>query len=182
MTEGIPMRIAHAAVSAVLIAATATAQLPETVPPGFQSVEALNRTLEFGVYASYRAQIALSFFKGKTTVVSALQLRQENRFAFGWSGARRFSNVTLMAAHTDYARLSTKFAQNLTTATVVFSSAVSWPSLDHRSTASPAPWGGPGGSLVFPFNAKWKHGGADDMLFDFRFQGGQLANRRLWTT
>lgn len=51
------------------------AQIPETVPPGFTSIEAPGDTYVFGGYANLRGQIGFAFFRGKKTRISEIQFR-----------------------------------------------------------------------------------------------------------
>jgi hypothetical protein len=87
--------------------------------------------------------------------------------------------VHLTLADGDLARFSTTFANNLLTPpTRVFLGSVNWPAF--TSQGQPGAFGGAAGELDFPFAQPWTYGGTSDIVLDFDFNGGALANQGAW--
>src|SRR5690606_20797659 len=92
--------------------------------------------------------------------------------------ARNWTNVLMQVAEGSYANASTTFTANLTTnPKTVFNQAVSWTGITGTSP-SPGVWGAP---VRFPFSAPYIYTGSSDLVLDFTFTGGTLANAASWT-
>ena len=91
--------------------------------------------------------------------------------------------MTLHIAECDISKATIIFNRHPTTPPArVFSGVIAWPSLRGLPGTSPAPWGGINGRLVFPFQQPWVYSGTTDMMLDYDFDGGLLANNGFWPT
>lgn len=165
---------------ALCFAGVAGAQT-KTLPPGYVSTDGSGYGYYVGGYEELRAQLITSMLKGSVTVISNIDLRQDGSVYSSSAVARSWSNVTLQVSDSDYAQVSTTFANNATnTPTTVFNGSVNWGALTSRATSSPAPWGT--GGRTFAFSSPVIYPGVNDMMLDFTFTGGQLANGGSWGT
>lgn len=168
----------HLIISVSLIG-TLTAQ--KTLPPGFVSTSGPSYSIYLGGYAEHRVQLATGLLKGSVTVMTSLDLRQDNQYYSNSATARSWSNVSLDLADTDFAQLDRTFANNIkSTPTNVFSASVSWGAINSRPTNSPEPWAT--GGRTFQLSAPYIYAGVSDLLLDFKFTGGQLLNGGSWTS
>ena len=97
---------------------------------------------------------------------------------------RTWTNVTLKMSETNkYNVMSRTYASNITsTQTTVYSSKHDFPSHAGVPLLKPDVWGGLSGKLRFPFQRAWVYTGKNEILLDFTFLGGKLANGyTLWT-
>lgn len=183
------MKYIYLASLALILAAIAPAQA-FTSPAGFLSTEGLGPQpgwnigyayRYFGTYATERFMHADGEYKGKgVKIIRSVGYRLDFRsHTASTATGRSWTNVTLKMSECDFANLSTTWAANpTTTQTQVFSAAVSWPSqTGNPGTAAPAPWDS---KLAFPFSGAWVYSGTKDILHDYVFAGGQMANTATW--
>jgi len=151
-------------------------------PPGYFSKEGEQSSAFFGAYAVQRYQIGDGHLRGKKTTLVRLSLRHDcwdYDQDHGGLG-RTWTQVTLALAETDVSKFQSTFALNqLTTPTAVHSGQVKWPTFTGLPKNCPAPLGD-GGNLRFPFRTGYVFSGNNDLLLDFTFQGGTLANSMSW--
>lgn len=153
-------------------------------PPGYLTKEGEQYASFFGAYATQRYQIGDGYARGNKMVIGRLALRHDcwdYDQDHGGLG-RTWSRVTVTLAETDVSKFQTTFTSNqLTTPTGMFSGQVRWPTFTGLPKNCPAPLGD-GGNLTFPFRAAYMCSGNNDLVSDFTFQGGTLANASSWGT
>jgi hypothetical protein len=169
----------HCIALLLALSAPIAAQSQSTAPAGFEKAPGDRWTYYLGGYPNARFQMADGEFRGTAKTITQVEFRAEElRFFTSSSGAgRKWSLVTLDMGTTDHTAMSTTFSANrLTTMTRVFSSStMQWPTLTGTQTSTP--WG----HVKFPFNqSPWVYSGKADLLFEYVFSGGQLANAATW--
>ena len=91
---------------------------------------------------------------------------------------RTWKSVVLVMSGCSLPRLTRSYNQNvLSTPTIVFNGPTTWPTLTGRTRSTPAQW-----LIKFPFKTTWRPQRTLDILADFTFNGGTLANNASWTT
>lgn len=159
------------------------AQGSMTTPPGGLTREGADSVTLFGSFAGARFQQVDGMHKGASASITQIAFRLDYRdhdreTAMG----RSWTSLTLdVSETTNYEAMSYLFAHNITTTpTRVFASQWSWPSATGLPQSKPDRWGGVGGDLRFPFTKPWSYTGKDEILMDYAFRGGTLANRGQW--
>jgi len=167
----------------IALGATAFAQGAITLPQGFLSTEGGGFARDFGSWSTMRQQIAEGNLRGKALIFTGVNYRHDYQSHTASTGmGRTFSNVSLRLSDTDYSTFGRTFANNVKgTANQVFNSKVSWPTITGNPVTKPALWGDLKGGLKFPFIGTWIYTGKNDLLFDWQFSGGVLANAGKWS-
>jgi hypothetical protein len=136
-----------------------------------------------GRHPSMRHQVYEGDFRNKGFSIKEIAVRLDTRdHGPNDTEGRSWTQVTLQMAACDFAKITPAFNTNAIGGfTVVFRRKMDWPS----QTGLPAPynptiWGDRSGKLRFPFANPWLHTGKLDLLTDFRFEGGLLANAVAW--
>ncbi len=179
------------AATGVALSASALAQ-PALYSPNRKgdptlSVEGKHYSYYLGRYQNERYQSIDGENKGTAAAITQLAFRIDNRSHSSsfTGGGRNWSSVKLsLSETTKFATMSTTWATNITgSATVVYNKATTWPTFSGRPILKPDIWGGLKGQLAFPFTAAWVYTGKEDILQDFSFTNGKLANGyTLWRT
>jgi len=153
------------------------AQSTTTSPPGHLTTAGSGYSIYLGRYADGRYQVADGELRGKVLTMSQIDFRLDNRsHTTTTATGHSWTRVTLDMSDTDVASMSVTYDDNiLSTPTRVFDNNMTWPTVTGRPSSTP--WG----HVAFPFTRTWVYTGRADMLTDFRFSGGTLANRRAWT-
>ncbi|MHC4514396.1 MAG: hypothetical protein ACYTGW_21620 [Planctomycetota bacterium] len=173
------MRTSQALLTCICLAAPLLAQNYSTIPAGHLATEGANYGLYFGSRSSMRAQILNSDHNGKVRVFTEASARLDGGRSASQFFARTWTNVTLTVGEGSYANASSNFAQNLAANTqTVFNQKMTWPAVT-ATTPRPSPWAA---QVNFPFSAVWVYTGKQDLVLDFTFVGGVLANNAAWTT
>ncbi len=165
-----------------LLAVPAQAQKATTSPSGWDRTEGPGISQLLGGYPEGRFQ----FLDGEVNMLSAkitqVEMRLDKNFAYD-QPARTWQRVLLFLAHTNAQKHSTVLKQNpTTTPQLVFISKVSWPKVKNQTISVTAPWGGISGEYRFPFRTPFTKAASKDLLLDFAFGQGVLANNAAWTT
>lgn len=177
-----------ALVLALPTAALAQASPPFTTPAGYLTKDGdrigggSGYAYYFGQYANARVQMIDGELKGKgVKIVNAVGYRLEYlRHGSSTAGARSWTNVTLSVAECSFDAATATFAVNaLTTPTVVYNAAASWPGQIGLPPSNPAPWDQ---KLRFPFSRTYVYADKNDLLLDYTFSGGTMANSAPWGT
>ena len=152
-----------------------------TSPSGYENTEAPAFAYYFGMYTDGRFQFADGMQKGKgTKLISQVGYRLDYRSHTTTTGAgKSWTNVQLRMSNCDFAKIGNTFAANPTsTPTLVYNNAVTWPLQTSFPKTNPAPWST---SRAFPFSTPWFYVGTSDLLLDYQFSGGKLANSASWS-
>jgi hypothetical protein len=152
-----------------------------TSPSGFENKEAPAFAYYFAMHANGRQQFADGMQKGKgTKLISKVSYRLDYRNHTTSTGAgKSWANVQLRISDCNFATMSNVFAANPTsTPTLVYNSAVTWPAQSGSPSTNPAPWSA---SRAFPFSTPWFYVATSDILLDYQFNGGKLANAAPWS-
>ncbi len=165
------------------LSATAFAQGAITLPQGYLTKEGDGFARAFGQWSNMRQQIAEGNLRGKAMILTGVNYRHDYQSHTASTGmGRTFSNVSLKLSDTDYSTFGSTFSANVKgVANKVFDSKVSWPTITGNPITKPALWGGLKGDFKFPFIGTWIHTGKNDLLFDWQFSGGVLANAGKWS-
>jgi len=186
--RGFPRQLLFVVVLAVAVLVVAVPVLGQSntvsSPPGYVTKEGEQYAAFFGAYATQRYQIGDGHLRGSKIALTQLSLRHDcwdYDQDHGGLG-RSWSQVTLALAESDLSRIQATFTANsLTTPTQVYGGQVRWPTFTGLPKNCPAPLGD-GYNLRFPFRSSFMWGGQNDLLLDFAFQGGSLANTMSWGT
>jgi hypothetical protein len=136
--------------------------------PSFSSHAGQGASYYFGDSPRVRYQLADSTLRNKVVVISNIRYRMK-----GWAmTARRWSAATLYMSETNMSAMTKTLSTNITSPpTHVFSGSVSWPGLGAHKPG-PHPW-----FVAVPFNKGiYLNTGRADLLADYSFAGGALAN------
>jgi len=174
----LPQALLPIGICLACLAAPVFAQNYSAVPNGYLSTEGESYGIYFGSRSSMRAQILNSDHKGQARVFAETSARLDGGRATSSFFARSWTSVTLTVGEGSYANASPTFATNLATNTkVAFSNKMTWPAVA-TTPSRPATWG----TVVnFPFTSVWVYTGGQDLVLDFAFDGGTLANNVSWT-
>lgn len=169
--------------SVLVLGATAFGQNAISLPQGFLSTEGPGFARNFGSWSTMRQQIAEGNMRGNAMIMTGVNYRHDYQNHTASTGmGRTFSNVSLKLSETDYSQFGPTFSNNVKgTANQVFNSKVSWPTITGNPITKPALWGDLKGGLKFPFIGTWIYTGKNDLLFDWQFSGGVLANAAAWS-
>ena len=155
-----------------------------TSPKGGLTIEGLHYAYYLGRYADGRYQFADGENKGKAHTITEVGYRLDNRSpTTSTAMGRSWSSVTLHVSDmTNFETMDRTWSKNISgTQTLVFSGKADWDSQTGTPLIKPDIWGGLKGKLRFPFSTPWVYTGKNDMLLDYNFQGGVLANASAWS-
>ncbi|MHC4078741.1 MAG: hypothetical protein ACYST0_09935 [Planctomycetota bacterium] len=155
-----------------------------TSPKGGLTYEGMNYAYYLGRYADARYQYADGENKGNAHSITEVGYRLDNRaHTTSTAMGRSWTNVSLqMSETTNLDTMDKTWSQNISGAqTTVFSGKADWDSFTGTPLLKPDIWGGLKGKLRFPFSKPWVYSGKNDMLLDYSFQGGVLANAASWS-
>ncbi len=153
------------------------AQSTITSPPGYVTADGNSTCFYFGRYADGRFQMADGELRGRVMTMSQVDLRLDNRnHTTATATGRSWRRVSLEMSDTDVENMSLTWDDNnLSTPTRVFEGRMTWPTVSGQPASTP--WG----HVAFPFTGIWIYTGRKDMLADYQFSGGTLANAAAWT-
>jgi hypothetical protein len=153
-------------------------------PKDLAAVEGQYYSYLLGGWTSMRLQSLDGENRGSIASMKEIAFRLDNRSYYSSVGmGRTFSNVTLQLADGDIATMTNNYAGNMkSTPTTVFSASVTWPTMTGYPLTNPALWGGTTGAYRFPFTTQWLYLGKTDIVTDWTFTGGTLANNYAWTS
>jgi hypothetical protein len=154
-------------------------------PQRLAATEGDNACYLFGSWQKARHQLVDGENRGTAAQLKAVAFRLDYRSHTSWTTAigRSWSNVTVDLSDGDLDKMTNVFTLNtLSTPTRVFSGAVTWPDYNGTPLSRPTLWGGISNSYRVPFRTNWNYTGRLDIVSDWQFVGGQLANRSTWTT
>ncbi len=158
---------------------------PVTSPAGYLSKEGPKSSNHFGGYRDWRIQIFDGHWRGKgVKFLTQVDYRIDYRNHTATTGpGRSWTNVTLAISEGrhDGTILPAWSANSLTAPAKVFSGSITWPTLAGYPNGRPAPnpWGK---EVAFPFAQLWPYSGNNDILLDYTFAGGKLANNAAWNS
>jgi len=135
-------------------------------------------------YSEPRWQQADGENRGSPFVMNSIAMRLDGNYNYNTSYGmgRTWSNLTLVISEGDLSKFSTTYAANATTTpTTVFNAGWSLPTVTGVQSPAPQPWGGKNGELKIPFSTTWVYTGKQDILTDWTYSGGVLANAATWT-
>ncbi|MHC4512184.1 MAG: hypothetical protein ACYTGW_08035 [Planctomycetota bacterium] len=172
------------AATGLALVAPLFAQGAITSPAGGLTIEGQHYAYYLGRYADGRYQYADGENKGSAHSITEVGYRLDNRaHTTSTAMGRSWNNVSLqMSETTNFETMSKTWAQNIVgTQTMVFNGKADWDSMTGTPLLKPDIWGGLKGKLRFPFSKPWVYTGKDDILLDYSFQGGVLANAASWS-
>ena len=153
------------------------AQGTTTSPAGFLTTAGNSYGYYLGRYSDGRYQVADGELRGKSLAMTRIDFRLDPNRSYGTTTGmgRTWSRVTLDMCDTDVAEMTNIWEDNiLSTQTRVFDGPMTW------ATASTRPISTPWGHVAFPFKAMWVYTGKNDMLAEYGFSRGTLANSARW--
>lgn len=150
-----------------------------TSPPNYLSTDGPLYSYYFGAYTDGHFQQADAELPSGVQVLRKIAFRVDYRSHTTTTAVgRSWTNVSLNLSDGNYATMTTTFSTNiLSTPTMVFSGSASFPTVSGSPTSNPAPW-----DPAFTFTTPYIHAGTSDLLLDWRFSGGTLANNGTWGT
>ena len=178
------MRVFFVASLGLALCATTFAQTQRTCPPGFKNKEGSHFSDMLGKYADARQQFADGGCRGTPISIKQIDYRLNQEYYSGNEGpGRTWTNVTLNLALTDVSKMSQTFSANiLSSPTTVFSSPVTWKTVTNQNpfptTPQLAKWGD---VASFVFSTPYFYIANKDLLFDYTFRGGKMANAANWS-
>ena len=127
----------------------------------------------FGAYADARVQLADASLRGRRRVVTSISFRLDyHNYEVRGGMGRQWRDVSLSMSEFAMARMTRDPNANVTgTTTLVLSGPRSWPTQRGLPSARPT-----GQEIRLPFTTAWVYSGSQDILADYTFRGGQLAN------
>jgi hypothetical protein len=137
----------------------------------------------FGYRPSMRYQMVDGELRRNRVAIKEVALRlNETTGRSPWIvRGRTWSSVVLRIADGNRSTFGKSFSANMsTTPTVVFSRSVTWPTVDVPLSVRVGVWGGKNGAYRFPFATPFAYGGTTDIVVDWTFRGGKLANNYYW--
>ena len=153
-------------------------------PPDLASREGRSMSFHPGAFAIARYQFLDGDHIGKTGTLKEIAFRlNDEAYTVSTGMGHRWSNVTIDLADGDFLKFDRTLQTNLlSTPTLVFSSTVAWPTVAGKPTSRPAQWGGATAAYRFPFKTGWLYSGTKDLVSDWVFTGGTLANNTNFTS
>jgi len=156
-------------------------------PPGYETkgqVASASWGYRLGQYSNERFQAADGQFRKSILAVTEISYRLDagRNYGTGTSGGvgKTWTNVTLHMSECDYDKVTNTFSTNaVTTPQKVFDAKVVWLPQVGVPSGDPVAWGSHGHK--FPFTSTWVYTGIKDILLDYVFTGGTLANNATWT-
>ena len=176
------LRHAFSALSAISVATlvgVASAQTPVVTPDSiYARSEGSGTATFFGAYAAGRFQFVDGNRQGSSMTVKELCFRHDDRKYNVTNGmGREWNSVVINMSEGSLTSVgSTYTANSMTSPTQVFSKRVTWPIQLGPTPFIPAPF-----AMKFPFSTNWAYSGNRDIVTDFKFSGGTLANSSPWT-
>lgn len=155
----------------------ALAQGTTTSPAGYLTTAGNSYSYYLGRYASGRYQMGDGELKGKPLAITRIDFRLDpgRTYGIGHGMGRTWSRVTLAMSDTDVGEMTNDWGDNiLSTPTRVFDGKMTWATVSGRPSSTP--WG----HVSFPFTSAWVYTGKNDMLADYVFTHGRLANSGAW--
>jgi len=149
-----------------------------TSPNGLLSKDGGIYSFILGGLPSARFQFGDGEVVGNKMVLTQVDYRLQRLVPYDiyMGSGRSWKSVTLDMATCDAGKMSPTYTLNvLSTPTRVFSSAVTWATVSGLQASNP--WGK---QVSFPFTTPFAYDGKADMLYDYQFNGGTLANRFPW--
>ena len=169
---------------ALALCGPALAQGSMTTPPGGLPREGGQFAYFPGWYANARYQQVDGMHTGsKASTITQISFRLDNAYHTSYTAmGRTWTRITLDISETsNYAGMSQTWSQNITsTPNRVFDTKWSWPGQTGFPVLKPDVWGGVKGQLRFPFTKPWGYTGKNEILMDYVFRGGTLANNGFW--
>ena len=166
--------------TALAVCAPAFAQAVFSPLPAYSSMEGNLYSHRFGGRSKERAQLADGSLRTRRMTIKSIAYRADyHDYDAATTGmGRSWTQVTLNMSEFDMARMTSSPGANVTgTATLVFSGPATWPTMSGLPLVRPAVLWRP----TFPFKKPWVYSGKQDILCDYTFAGGALANRRTWS-
>ncbi|MCB9869944.1 MAG: hypothetical protein H6837_08815 [Planctomycetes bacterium] len=167
--------------AAMLLCSAVSAQALYS-PAYLQSTEGPLYGYYFGRYNTCTYQMVDGEIRGQVKSISEIATRLDYRsHTTSTAMGRTWANVTLKMCDGDYATFTNNLAANRKSSqTTVFSASVTWPTFTGNPLTQPAVFGGTGGHYRFPFSSNWLTLGQKDVLMEFDFKNGTLANNLTW--
>ncbi len=169
----------------VAIATTSATRTPaqavqfDTSPAGYLERPGELYTLQLGALPTMRFQQGDGGLRqGNPLSVLGVGCRLDNRSYDATMGVgRSWTRVALNMSETANAlkMLETFQSNRLATPVSVFDGKVTWPTVTGRPQKPK--WGA---EVAFPFRSPFAYGGKNDLLLEWVFQGGSLANQGTW--
>jgi hypothetical protein len=152
-------------------------------PPGCSTTEQTRYCYYFLRYANGQSQLLDGEHRGTTRTITEIALRPDYySFNTTYGMGRTWTRMTIKMCEGDYDTFgSTISANRKTPQTQVFAAAVTLPTLSGYPKTQPEAWGGTTGTLKFPFTTKYAYSGKADLLSEWMYAGGTLANRGSWS-
>ena len=177
-----PGRVAAVVLILCAIPCVTVAQGSVTIPKD-ATYEGTGYSAILGSYAEGRFQFVYGALKSKKLTLKDVAYRLDYRNHLSQlSISRTWTKVTLAVSETaNYTLLSPTFSLNVSgPVSVVFNAKASWPTQSGWPLLYPDLWGSIRGKLRFVFKMPFKYTGTNDLMLDYTFRGGQLANGGYW--
>ncbi|MCA8954772.1 MAG: hypothetical protein KDC87_01790 [Planctomycetes bacterium] len=174
--------IAICVLSLLACSASLSAQNYFYSPPEYASSEGPYYAYYFLRYADGLQQQVDGEVRGKKMTISEVRFRADYRsHTTSTAPGKSWANVTVSCGKGDFDAFDSTFSSNRTsTLTMCFSGSVTWPTLSGNPLTNPDLWGGTTGAYRFPFSTNYAHDGTADLLMEYDFSGGTLANNLAW--
>ena len=156
-----------------------------TTPKGGLTNEGPQYAYLFGWYSDGHFQQADGTHKGSAKTLLEIAFRLDHRPHTSLTATgRTWSSISLDISETsNFDKMGRTWANNVTSSpTKAFNAKWTWPSQVGTPLLTPDVWGGIKGQLRFPFATPWVYTGKDDMLMEYKFNGGVLANNGTWSS
>ncbi|MHC4853282.1 MAG: hypothetical protein ACYTF5_14805, partial [Planctomycetota bacterium] len=152
-------------------------------PPENATTEGMRYAYYFLRYANGQSQLLDGQHKGTARTITEIAFRLDNyNYNSTYGMGRTWTNMTIKMCEGDYNTFSSTIAANRKTPqTQVFSATVTFPTLSGYPLIKPDLWGGLTSKYRFPFTTKWTYGGTGDILSEWKYVGGTLANKGSWS-
>ncbi|MHC4515855.1 MAG: hypothetical protein ACYTGW_16985 [Planctomycetota bacterium] len=153
--------------------------LAQVAPPGYDTKEGETACTIFGAYETGRFQHMEGTLRGKTSLIRRIGFRLDNHTPSAFSAmGRTWTDVWVHLCHCDIDKRTASWNQNRLDAPVLmFRAKCSWPTYTKRPPTSPAAFEQ---ALSFPFTSVFVYRGANDLLVEYWFLGGVMANKAAW--
>jgi hypothetical protein len=171
----------HHILAICLLTTWAQAQLPRVSPhPAFGTQEGGGFSRYFGAYPAVRYQLADASMGNGGIAIKELAFRPDGQIGHNSNTGtgRTWRSVALLMSGCNLPTMTKLYNRNVVgTPTVVFNGSVTWPTVTGRTRTPPSAF-----VVRFPFRSIWRSPRNLDILADFTFSGGTLANGAPWTT
>ncbi len=165
-----------AVASVLVLSASAFAQTVYSPDASFQTNQGRGYAFHLGAYSTGRYQLMDGNLRNSVSIITNIAYRPDNGRTYDQSSGtgRSFTNVTVHLSDCDIASSTTTLSTNATsTPALAFSGSVTWPTI--TGVANYTTW-----PIAFPCSA-WVSSGTADVMADYQFTGGTLANKHVWT-